>query len=295
MKTLSSILIFVAIGLSPFSAGAVEEHSNEPGSDRAAGSTIRLNDPESWVQFRGRLELGFVGLAKHTIQFGKGTTRFDFLDDGGQDNLFFFWRMTAALVLFKRHHIKLLYQPLDLATKSELRRDVQIDTVTFPRGTALNSRYGFDFYRLSYLYQFLDRWGLEMGAGGGMQIRNARITFTSASGDLRFDTGDIGPVPLLSFWARYHITDRFWLATELDGFYAWIKYINGGDEPIVGAILDASVRAGFDVSDLVEVFLNLRYLGGGARGTSEDESVPSDGFTNNWIHALTLSLGLGVR
>ena len=256
---------------------------------------FRLNDPDSWIQFRPTLELGFLGVAKHNIQFGKGTTKFDYLKDGGQDNLFFFWRIAARLVLFKNHNIKFLYQPLNLKTNSKLKRDVRIDTVDFPQGTPLKSRYGFDFYRATYTYRFLNRWGLQIAAGGGFQIRNARITFTSADGTARFDNGNIGPVPLLSLEARYNINDRFWLETEVDGFYAWLKFANGGDDPIVGAILDASIRAGFNLNHFIETFINVRYVGGGARGTSEDESIPYDGFTNNWIHLITVSLGLGVK
>jgi hypothetical protein len=254
-----------------------------------------LNDSDSWIQFRPTLELGFLGVAKHNIQFGKGTTKFDYLKDGGQDNLFFFWRIAARLVLFKNHNIKFLYQPLNLKTNSKLKRDVRIDTVDFPQGTPLTSRYGFDFYRATYTYRFLNRAGLQIAAGGGIQIRNARITFTSADGTARFDSGNIGPVPLLSLEARYNFNHRFWLETELDGFYAWLKFVNGGDDPIVGAILDASIRAGFNLNHFIETFINVRYVGGGARGTSEDESIPYDGFTNNWIHLITVSLGLGVK
>lgn len=35
---------------------------------------------------------------------------------------------------------------------------------------------------------------------------------------------------------------------------------------------------------------NLRYLGGGAEGTSDDEG-PGDGFNSNWLHFAALSLG----
>ena len=271
-------------------------HNRRTLSGRGEEKTgFRLNDPDSWVKLRAALEMGFIGLAKHDIQFGKGTTRFDFLDDGGQDNLFFFWRIAARLVLFGNHNIKLLYQPLDLRTSSKLKRDVQIDTVTFTEGTPLQTRYGFDFYRATYLYRFLNRGGFELSAGGGIQIRNARITFTSADGMQRFDSGNIGPVPLLSLEARYNISDRFWLETELDGFYAWLQFVNGGDDPIVGAILDASLRAGFNLNHFIETFVNIRYIGGGGKGTSEGKTVPSDGYTNNWIHAVTLSLGLGIK
>ena len=61
--------------------------------------------------------------------------------------------------------------------------------------------------------------------------------------------------------------------------------LNGSDNETVGAILDASLRAGLRVHDRADVFLNLRYLGGGA--TNGD---PSD-YSKNWLHFLFVGLG----
>ena len=41
-------------------------------------------------------------------------------------------------------------------------------------------------------------------------------------------------------------------------------------------------------------FLNLRDIGGGARGTDEPPEQ-GDGYTNNWLHTIALSLGVQVR
>jgi hypothetical protein len=49
----------------------------------------------------------------------------------------------------------------------------------------------------------------------------------------------------------------------------------------VGAILDASLRAGFNPRETLDVFLNLRYLGGGAVGKEQDTPGPGDGYTRN--------------
>ena len=70
-----------------------------------------------------------------------------------------------------------------------------------------------------------------------------------------------------------------------------MSYINGSDNEVVGAILDASLRTGVQVSDPVKAFFNLRYLGGGAVGTSDDDDGPGDGYVRNWLHFLTVSAG----
>lgn len=55
--------------------------------------------------------------------------------------------------------------------------------------------------------------------------------------------------------------------------------------------LDASLRVGRPVTDHIDGFVNLRYLGGGAEGTSKDEDDFGDGYNENWLHFATVSLG----
>jgi len=43
------------------------------------------------------------------------------------------------------------------------------------------------------------------------------------------------------------------------------------------------------------VFLNLRYLAGGAEGTDTDDPVPEYGYVKNWLHSFSVSLGVTVR
>ncbi len=73
--------------------------------------------------------------------------------------------------------------------------------------------------------------------------------------------------------------------------YAPVSYLNGSDNEVVGAILDASLRTGVKITDQVTGFLNLRYLGGGAVGTSDDVDGPGDGYVRNWLHFGTTSAG----
>ena len=77
--------------------------------------------------------------------------------------------------------------------------------------------------------------------------------------------------------------------------HAPIKCLNGGSSDVEGALLDLSVRAGYRVSAAIDVFLNVRYLGGGAEGTSDDDSGPGDGYTSNWLHFLTVSVGTEIH
>ena len=61
--------------------------------------------------------------------------------------------------------------------------------------------------------------------------------------------------------------------------------LNGSRNNTVGAILDASVRAGYVVSPRATVWLDIRYLGGGATNTD-----PND-YAKNWLHFLFVGVG----
>jgi len=170
----------------------------------------------------------------------------------------------------------------------------------FQPGTAIELRYGFDFYRLSYLYDFFEDPRNELAIGASLQIRDAVITFsgeedTLEKNDIVRSQRDVGPVPALKFRAKYYLNDFVWLGSEIDGIYAAGRGVTGSftvDPSFVGAIIDASLRAGFTPRPPVDVFLNLRYLGGGAEGRDEDDP---DQFVKNWLHAFSVSLGVTVR
>lgn len=242
------------------------------------------------TEFRTRTEVGFLDPLSHTIQFGNDGTEIDYIDEGGQDILFPFVRAAVEARFNGRHRATFLYQPIDLEGEVVTRRDWVVSDLTFPADTPVTARYSFPFWRASYGYDVLSdpEWELELGAS--LQLRDATITFTSEDGTLRRTERDVGPVPILRGRFRMPVTTTTWFETEVDGFYAPIKYINGGTSDVVGAIVDLSVRYGFDVNDDIDAYVNLRYLGGGAEGTSNNPEF-GDGFTRNWLHFATVSLG----
>ncbi len=260
-------------------------------SNIASKYQMTLEKPAN-VEWSLWAELGFLAVASNIIQLSTDGTRFDYRKDGGQDVLFPFFRLSTDLKFKGRHTVIFLYQPLKLTGETVLSQDTTFDGVVFPAGTPLNSTYGFPFWRISYLYDFLRRRGDEVSIGFSLQIRDATITFTSADGTLRADRRDVGPVPTLKFRGRWGFENGVWWGTEIDGMYAPVSVINGSDSEVTGAILDASLRVGYDLTDRVAGFFNLRYLGGGAVGTSSNPNPPSDGYTKNWLHFITVSLGV---
>lgn len=235
-------------------------------------------------------ELGFLSVLDHKIQFGRGGTYFDYNKTGGQDVLFPFNRLSIN-TQWKRNTFVLLYQPLGLETEELVDRDLVIDGMTFPAQSGVKFFYNFPFYRFSYLYEVVPEGQWNVGLGVSLQIRNATITFESTDGE-RFRTNrDLGLVPALKARIRYNLNEMFWLATELDGIYAPVSYLNGDDNDVTGAILDASIRAGYTHNKGYTAFLNVRYIGGGAEGQSDNYEFPSDGYVKNWLHFLAVSVG----
>jgi len=253
-----------------------------------------LNKPGSVVGFFPSFEIGFVAPMAHHITLGRDGSRVDYIREGGQDNLFFFWRIQAQLAFRQRHIVTALYQPLNLVSTDVNNRDITVSGLTFPAGTPMSFRYGFDFYRLTYHYVWGPWKGFSFGIGGGLQLRNATIDFTSADGTLSRTNRNIGPVPLIKIWQRYQPLDYFWMEFEFDGFWAGDKIVNGSTTKVEGAIVDMSLRVGFEITSFLDTYLNVRYLGGGAEGIGKPKEY-SDGYTKNWIHTLIFSLGVRIK
>jgi hypothetical protein len=276
IKKLFTLLILMSIGLAGFAQGGASD-------DTVADKKIK---------FRGVAELGFVGVLDHKVQFSNDGTYFDYKKDGGQDVLFPISRFSLELNYNSRNTIVLLYQPLRLESQVLLENDLIVDDLTFPASTSVKLLYNFPFYRISYLRELLpdnDKFSLEIG--GSLQLRNATISFESADGTLYRTNRDVGPVPAFKVRGRANINSRMYTELEADGIYAPVSYLNGSDNEVVGAILDASLRQGFKIIDPVNAFLNVRYLGGGAVGTSDDDPGPGDGYVRNWLNFLTVSTG----
>jgi hypothetical protein len=43
------------------------------------------------------------------------------------------------------------------------------------------------------------------------------------------------------------------------------------------------------------MFLNIRYLGGGATGTDTGDVWPGDGYVKNWLNFLNISAGFVLK
>lgn len=263
-----------------------------------------------FIQVIPRFEYGWVGVLSHLYRSGAGETsgaggtNFNFVTMGGQDTLFPYQRYSAEVVLGGRNRVTLLYQPLTLNTRTVAGRNgttapVYIDDAMFPAGTPIDITYGFDFWRVSWLYDFARSPETILGAGVSLQLRNASIVFTSGDGTERSANQNIGPVPILKARAAHWFSSQFGLDFEADGFYASSAIFNGSGNPFEGWIWDAALSAKTRFTANSSAFLTVRSIGGGARGSnaysykSATTSVNPDTF--NALATLAVTLGVSVE
>lgn len=254
-----------------------------------------INRPDSDWRIEPTAEIGFVRPIQNDIQFGQEGYLFDYVKEGGQDNLFLYTRWAMNFRYNERHVMTFLYQPLNLRTTQEADGDFQFNSIVFTEGTPLELRYGFDYYRASYTYDILEADDKELSFGVSMQIRNATIDITSTDGVQRESERDIGLVPLLKTRGRFELSNDKWVGFELDGSYAPIKYLNGDVSDVVGALVDTSVHTGLKLKNGIDPFLNVRYVAGGAEGTTNEPDPGEDGFIINWVQFVAFNIGFQVR
>ncbi|MBI9101772.1 MAG: hypothetical protein JEY99_05115 [Spirochaetales bacterium] len=262
-----------------------------------------INREDSKIKFFLESELGTVKVNYHTILIGsesEGTgTTFDYVTEGGQEILYKFERFNLGFILDKQYKFSFLYQPLEVVTEVTFKEDVKIDNVTFASGTPMEVSYGFPFYRITYGYDFFPADEIDLGIGGALQLRNASLVFKEIAGDQMTVSQNLGPVPAINLFGKYTLNNGLFFQTDITGLYASSAFINGADFEFEGSILDASLRTGYTLKHDIDLFLNLRFLGGSAAGKSEydyenwTDSVEKE--TANYLATTSLTFGITIR
>jgi hypothetical protein len=257
-------------------------------------------------------EQGTIGVLYHTYQNGVAptggtSTKFDFKNQGGQDLLYPFERYSVGATINDAHRIWFTYQPFLLVTNVTFQENVTVGKdegvspdapLTFDAGTDMQLTYSFPFYRVSYTYDVLKNVErAKLGLGMVIQIRDASIRFQALDGSKLFVSQNLGIVPALQIYSEYSFPFGLTLSADIAGIYASSALFNGASFEFEGSILDASLRASYDLGDGFSIFGNARFFGGTSNGVSQyddDErwSVSSYEYTENDIATMTASVGL---
>lgn len=295
LKTRNRALVVIAVIAISLASAAVPAFAQQAGP----GET-------PFIEVVPRFEYGWLAVLDHVYQSGTGGTLFNYVTMGGQDILFPYQRYSADVVLAGRHRVTLLYQPLTLNTQTVIGRNgfaaggITVDGVVFADGTEMDLKYGFDFWRVSYLYDFAKSPETILGAGLSLQIRNASIVFASSDGTQQVVNQNVGPVPILKVRAAHWFNPQFGLDFEADGFYASSAFFNGSGRTFEGWVWDAALSARTRFAPKAGAYLTVRSIGGGANGQN---AYPADTATTsgllsptyNRLATMAVTLGLTIE
>lgn len=301
MPLIRIVLLFMIFAVSGGSLAFAQSSTSN-----AETMATKKESAPSLIQIIPKTELGFAGVLFHQYQAGSNGTLFNFTSQGGQDTLYPFLRLAVDVKLFERNYFTFLYQPLTLQSKTVVNRNgvtggnpVTIDDAVFPVGTPLDITYGFDFWRFSYLFDFLKDPDTILGIGISLQLRNASIVFTSTDGTRRSISQNIGPVPIIKIRVARWFSPLFGLDFEADGFYAAGAGFNGSAKPFEGWIWDAALSVKTRIAPKVAAFATIRSIGGGAKGNNAYTYVSSttsvNSYTFNSLSTMAVNLGVSVE
>jgi len=162
-----------------------------------------------------------------------------------------FLRVRAGYTFGTRHHLSLLYAPLEIKSDGSISRDLTFEGVVFPASTPLEGTYKFNSYRLTYRYDIVERPKFRLGLGFTAKIRDAKIALYSAD-DESIKT-NVGFVPIINFHAEWKANDN-------------LSFLLNGDALAApqGRAEDVLIAMQYMVSDKIGIKAGYRILEGGA-------------------------------
>lgn len=231
-----------------------------------AVAALLASAPSPLARFTIDGEVGPGYVVQNDNRYGASGTKYTAREVGQQRNLFIARRLSVEALFGERHTVVMLYAPLDLTTRVTLGRDIDFRGTVFSSGEVVDHRYLFDGYRASYLFGALRRETVRLDVGTSIQIRNASVELrTVDSASPRFGVEhDIGTVFALKARLTYRPRENFWARLEADGISSF-----GVFRSFSGGLYDVSLTAGTPVGP-TDLFLRLRWLGGGANVTTRN-------------------------
>ena len=116
-----------------------------------------------------------------------------------------------------RWRIDAEYFELNRSGERTLDRDVQWGELLFPAGSGVTSRFDFSDLRVSVGYAFFRAPDKELGVGFGLHLASYDVSLsTRTQGSDGEDV--LAPLPVLSIYGQFALTDRWAVGSRLDRF-----------------------------------------------------------------------------
>lgn len=164
-----------------------------------------------------------------------------------------YYRLRLTWQIAPRHAVSALFAPLTLAADGPLPVPVRFAGKSFAAGAAVDAKYRFNSYRLTYRYTLVRSDRIRFGIGFTAKIRDAEISVRDGAQEAK--TTNVGFVPLLNLHLDWRWTPRWGLLAEVDAAAA-----PGGQ----GRAEDVAVAVTFAASPAWRIKAGYRLVEGGA-------------------------------
>ena len=127
----------------------------------------------------------------------------------------------------QRWRIDAEYFRLNRSSERAIDRDIQWGDQTFSANTTVSAKFNFSDLRVSAGYSFFRTPDKELGAGLGVHMAWYDVSLNSStSGNEGQDV--LAPLPVLSLYGNFALTDRWAVGTRLDRFSLEYDKFDGG-------------------------------------------------------------------
>ena len=123
--------------------------------------------------------------------------------------------------LGERWRVEAEYFQLNRSASKVIDRNITWGDTTYPINASVSSKFNFSDLRVSAGYAFFRRPDKEVGVGAGLHIAQYDVSL-SANGSATESTSVTAPLPVLSLYSQFALTERWALSARLDRFV--LKY-----------------------------------------------------------------------
>ena len=104
-------------------------------------------------------------------------------------------------------------------------RQIEWGDQVFPINTQVSTKFNFSDLRVSAGYSFFRTADKELGVGLGLHLATYDVSLASSTGGAGQGEDVLAPLPVLSIYGQFALTDRWAVGTRLDRFFPEIRQV----------------------------------------------------------------------
>lgn len=230
---------------------------------------------------KGSVSLGGFGAAfSSDVVFGiegRGSRRFNAEDILGLESSLTVFRLGALYRPgeSRRNQLDFSYAGYHRDGSATLSQEIEIDGMTYPAGTQIESVFNLDIIRLTYSYAFWQTDNLRLALGLGVYAVPLKLELNIQPGGGGNSTSEhintTLPLPALAFRGEFRLVDKLFLNTSVEGMYLEINNFNG-------YLVDLNVAMEYRAWKHFGFGLGYNFMNVDVTGKSSNSSYPGANF-----------------